>query len=591
MSNLNLQFKRRFGLDWPSNIADPFIDLVIAKKWREAPYCHGDLDPPHEHMLRAIRALLPPSFFVVHRWSEAIVKAWCEEEFIVLLGAASCGKSHTVGMLAVLDFVADPAHTYTALASTSVPMLKLRSMASCVETLRLLRQNPYFSVAIKEAPSQTAIINAADEEGGSDASLKASVRGIALGEGNEAKGVARLAGVHDYYTNIILDESSNLPEAAAKARINASAGTRHFRFVSMTNPVDRNDEATRFCEPLHELGWASVDRDTESWRSRFGLVLHFNAMNSPAMVEPDGEKKYPFLLNRKRIDTYIREAGGNTEDGMLYRMLYGFPAPRGTALTVLTDSDINTFNLAEPATFDTRGAGITRVASLDPAFTGPGGDGAAFRWAEVGYDRHGRYVMDLKPVELAPISAVDPEPAAYQVVRYVLKRLRELNISVSSLAVDDSGTQSVAAIIQKESGIIPIACNFSTRATEPEKYRNVVTEIWYWVQALARGYQLKGLDPKTAHQFCSRHFKNATRPQALESKPEYKKRTGLRSPDEGDCTALLTLAARRICGLTPGSDKPDTLNTPYRDPRPELSTTYDFSLDMSTPNGYSTTIY
>lgn len=552
MSNLNLNFKSRYGLDWPENVPDPFIELTLAKKYRFDPFCQGDLLPPHEHMLKAIRALLPPDFFVVNRWTEMMVKAWCEEDFSVWLGAASCGKSHTAGMLAVLDFITDPDCTYVALASTTVPMLKLRSFASCTETLRLLKNHPSFSIPLKEAPSQTAIINDRDA-GASDASLKAAVRGVAVGEGSEAKAVARLAGVHTKFVTIILDEGSALPEAAAKARINASAGTQRFRFLSLANPVDRNDEATRFCEPLD--GWSSVNVDTEEWRSNFGKVLHFNAMNSPALQEDDGESLYPFLLSRRQIDTIIREAGGNTEDPMVYRMVYGYPAPMGGTLSVLTERDIDTFGLADDAVFDGRGDKVQRVASLDPAFTGPGGDGCAFRWGEIGYDNTGRPVLQLRPCELLAIDPDDGQPAAYQVAQQTIQRCNTLGIPVSALAVDDSGTQSVAAIIQHESGIRPIACNFAERADDNKQYRNRVTEIWFSLQALARNYQLRGLDSKTALQLCARRFKKADRPLALESKAEYKKRTGLRSPDEADATALLAYAALRTCGLCPGSEQ------------------------------------
>lgn len=591
ISNLNLEYKTRYGLDFPAGVADPFIELTIAKKYREEPFKFGDIDPPYEHMWRAIRTLLPESFCKRHRWSEMMVRAWCCSDFTVWLGASSCGKSHLAGLLALLDFVTDPDRTYIALASTTVPMLRLRSFSSCIETLRLLKMHPSFSIPLKEAPSQTAILNSV-EDGANEASLKYSLRGVAVGDGNEAKAVARLAGVHpaDGYCSVILDEASGMPEAAAKARINASAGTRRFRFVALANPISRNDEATRFCEPID--GWGSVDVDTEEWDSTFGKILHFNALNSPAMQEPDGEKKYPFLLSRSQMDTIIREAGGNMEDPMVARMILGYPLESGTALTVLTEADIHNFDLSSPAILDMRGQEVIRIGSCDPAFTSTG-DGCAFRWAECCYDTAGKYVLNLKKVELLPIKSGSTEPAAYQVVRQLIQKCQELNIPINHLVIDDSGTQSIAAIVFRESGHMPISCNFAARADDPTKHRNLVTQIWFDIQALARNYQLRGLDTKTALQFCTRRFKNAQRPLALEGKEIFAARNGgQRSPDEADATAMLTLAARRVAGLYPGMTRQGTIDNGFQNTyTQQIETTYDFSVDNSLSSAYSDALY
>lgn len=588
MANLSLSTKTRYGLDWPKEVHDIFIDLILAKKARLEPFCHGNLLSPGEHMLRAATKLFTNDEWNISPWTEQHCHAFCDFDASIWIGSSSCSKSNDAGFLLFLYWLTDPLDTYVAMGSTSVAMLKLRSFESVTRCFRIMKKNPYFSIPGKEAPSQTAIIN--DNADGAEASLKASIRGVALKDGDEASNIARLAGSHLRYTALCLDEGSSLPPAAAKARVNASMGAQRFVFLSLANPISFNDEATRLAEPID--GWSSVDERTPEWMSTYGFkVLHHNGFDSPAITEPDGARKYPHLINQAQIDRNMREAGGNVDDQVIWTMVRGYPAPQGSVLSVLTDVDIRNFELNTPAVFDTRGHEIVRVAGLDPAFT-TGNDGCAWRFGEVGYDREGRFVLNLKPVELFPLNPSSSEPIAYQVVRLTLQRMREHNIPICNLAVDDSGTQSIASIIHKESGQMPLYCNFSSQASDPKSWRNLVTEMYFFMQALARGYQLKGLDPKTAAQFCARRFKNAIKPLALESKDDYKKRMAQKSPDEADCTVLLAHAAKRICGLTPGSNRPGTIDngfTPEYSNPPE--TNYTISVDSAISSGYDSGIY
>jgi len=588
LSNIRTTFKTRYGLDWDPEVHDVFIDLTLAKKARLEPFNQGNLLVPGEHMLRAARALFTNDEWNISPWTEQHCHAFCNYDGSIWVGSASCSKSNDAGFLLFLYWLTDPLDTYVAMGSTSVSMLKLRSFESVTRCFRVMKKNNFFDIPGKEAPSQTAIINSTDD--GTEASLKASIRGVALKDGDEASNIARLAGSHLRYTALCLDEGSALPPAAAKARVNAAMGAQRFVFLSLANPVSFNDEATRLAEPVD--GWASVNERTPEWMSIYGFkVLHHNGFDSPAVIEPDGAKRYPHLINQEQIDRALRETGGNPDDQIIWTMVRGYPAPQGNVLSVLTDTDIRNFELSSPAVFDTRNHEIVRVAGLDPAFSS-GNDGCAWRYGEVGYDKEGRYVLNLRPVELFPLNPSSAEPIAYQIVRLTLQRMRENNIPIQNLAVDDSGTQSIASIIHKESGQMPMYCNFASAASDPKSWRNLITEMWFFIQALARGYQLKGLDSKTASQFCGRRFKNALKPLALEGKDEYKKRSAQRSPDEADGTALLAHAAKLRCGLTPGSTRPGTIDNGFQPPYSENpQTSYEISIDSAMSSGYDSFLY
>jgi len=555
-------FQRKYGLDWPKEVHPIQIDLICAKKWPLEPYCHGDLLEPGEHLLRAARALFTTEEFNISPWTEWHAHAWAGEDFSVWLGGASTSKSNDAGCFSVLWWITDPTETYIALGSTSVPMLKLRSFEAVTRYFRLLKRHKTFLVPGKEAPSQTAIINSEDD--GTDATLKASIRGVALAEGSEAKNLARLSGSHLPFCLMVLDEGSALPTSAANARFNAAAGTKRFQFVSLANPHDRTDEATRLAEPVD--GWDSVDENTDKWRSKYGLVLHHNGFRSPAVTEPDGAKKYPYLINQKNIDQMLKSAGGNTDDPLIYKMVYGFPAPSGLSHAVLSPADVTMFEADQPAIWDNRDLDMpVLVAGCDPAWTS-GGDSAFFVPAKVGRFRDGVFGMEFLPPVRLPISAASKVPVMYQLIAELRRVLSECLVPSGNVTYDSSGNQGLADVAQAEFGTVPGRCVFNAKASDlplgpqgqpaRDQVKDQATEAWSLCANLVRARQVRGLPEQAVKEFCSRKFAPGKRPLRLESKEEYKKRTGGGSPDVGDAVALACLAARRVIGLTPGALAP-----------------------------------
>lgn len=599
MANTRDTYRRKYGLDWPKNIHDIQIDLILAKKWMLKPYKFGSFEDPGEHLLRAIRALFTKDQWGISPWTEEHAHAWASENFSVWLGAASTGKSNDAGGLAVLDWVTDPTDTYIALASTSVQMLKIRSYESVIRYFRHLKGNPHFLIPGKEATSMTAIINDNEDES-NQATIKASIRGVALQDGgSQDKAIAKLAGAHLPFVTLILDEGAVLPPAASKARINARAGTKRFRFLSLANPISYNDEATKFCEPL--AGWPTVDEHVPSWRSRFGLVLHHNGYDSPAITE-EGAEKYPFLINKEQIDTIVREEGHNNDDApIIYTMVKGWPCPVGLENTVLSEADIISFNLkGDPEWAEMYSEDFVRVAGLDPAFTS-GGDNCVLQTATVGFLRGGVYAIAFDPPDYVPIKASSNRPAIYQVVEGTRDLLVQKGIPLENVGIDDSGTQSVADVYEVELGVVPVRCSFASKASEEfsetgealqKKFANLVTEMWADVAKLGRNGQLRGLNNKAALQFCSRFYKKGIKPLALESKKDYKKRlSGQNSPDEGDALSICARVAKIKAGLVPGGGK--DIGIMERNPissivnvSKKLSSSYGKGLDISRLKGY-----
>jgi hypothetical protein len=566
-------FVKQYGLDWPKDIHPVQIDLCCSKKWREPEYQAGNLLDPGEHMLRAIRVLFTHDEWSLSPWTEEHAHAWCLEEVLGIIGCASSSKSNDVGGFCVLDWVTDPTSTITIMASTSKLALADRSYESVLRYFKLLKSKREIYVPGKEAKTVMAIINESDDEYGQQSTDKAAIRGVAVQAGTADEARANLQGRHMPYVRLICDEFAQMRKAAADARTNLRIGAMNFKWVFMANPDSIYDMSGKFSEPID--GWASVDEATPRWRSKYGLILHRNGYQSPAVIEPDGPKKYPYLINSEHIAAVVRENHGNPDASDIWTMVKGFPPPQGDEETVLTEADVIAFDMKVMPIWDLRGTEKILVAGLDPAFT-TGGDACVLQPGEIGLVREGTVVLNYGEPVYIPIEASSKRPVAYQVSDKCLMALQELGIPVSHMAIDDSGTQSVADIIQIESGQVPIRCNFSSSASDmplsrnnlipaKERFRDLGTEIWMLVAEYGRFRQLRGFGDKAAQQFCLRRFRPRTAAggakRALESKKDYKKRLpGQRSPDEGDGVALCAFAARAVGGLRAGFDQLNDLD-------------------------------
>ena len=114
------QYKSRHGVDWPADLHDIFIDLTVAKKWREYRSEYGvEFKDPWVPLIDAAKALIPERYFKVPPWTEEHFHDWVmAEKGAITWGCGSCGKFTlltepvftsagvtTVGSLSVGDYI------------------------------------------------------------------------------------------------------------------------------------------------------------------------------------------------------------------------------------------------------------------------------------------------------------------------------------------------------------------------------------------------------------------------------------------------------------------------------------------------------
>jgi hypothetical protein len=127
-----------------------------------------------------------------------------------------------------------------------------------------------------------------------------------------------------------------------------------------------------------------------------------------------------------------------------------------------------------------------------------------------------------------------------------------------------SGTQSIADIVAKEISGGFLRVSFGNKASDlpvsiadptlaNKKYGNLITELWMSLAELGRYGQIRKFPEAAVAQFTRRRFNPRRNPRILETKAEFKQRTGLGSPDEGDACALCIAVVRFVLGVKAGA--------------------------------------
>ena len=105
------------------------------------------------------------------------------------------------------------------------------------------------------------------------------------------------------------------------------------------------------------------------------------------------------------------------------------------------------------------------------------------------------------------------------------------------IKVDDTGVGGGVTDELKRDGFNVMPINFGSRATDPNKYTNTISEAWFYIQSIIGDIQLIS-DNDLLMELSNRAWKMDNKGRrAVESKDDYKKR-GYRSPDKADATIL-----------------------------------------------------
>ena len=167
-----------------------------------------------------------------------------------------------------------------------------------------------------------------------------------------------------------------------------------------------------------------------------------------------------------------------------------------------------------------------------------------------------RVRLELELFEEIEIDASSTEPVHYQLANHIRKRCKERGCKPEDFGVDASGEGGGLAdilakewspkIVRVEFGGAPSDRPVSSEDLRParEVYDRRVTELWFNAREYMQSGQLRGIDPWTAKEFCSREFDDERRKLKIQTKRDMKAVYGM-SPDIADCTVILTEVAKQ----------------------------------------------
>ena len=107
-----------------------------------------------------------------------------------------------------------------------------------------------------------------------------------------------------------------------------------------------------------------------------------------------------------------------------------------------------------------------------------------------------------------------------------------------TINIDDTGVGGGVTDRLRKMGANVNAINFGSNAQNRRKYPDIISEMWFNLADLLPTIGLRN-DPELLAELASRQFRyTADERRKVESKEEYKKRTGRHSPDRADATIL-----------------------------------------------------
>jgi hypothetical protein len=537
-------------------------------------------------MEEAAQLLWGPTLFTPE--PESTRRVWLafdQENFILLMGAASMSKSYSMGVRLMLEWIRDPDYTTVQVIGPSENHLEDNLFSHLVE----LHRNA--TIPLPGIIGKLFI-------GIDPRKRRGAIRGVVVPLGKKSAG--RIQGTkrfprkipHPLFGNlsrmfIFLDEMVNIPKGIWKDIDNVLAnaqGDGGLKVAGAFNPSDSQDEVGRRCEPPG--GWSSFDPDVMfDWKSTRGWrVVRLDAKYSENVQT--GTKVFEGLQTKEGFELIIANSGGSDSPGY-WTMARGCFPPTGVSMSVIPGGMLNKFKsefiwLETPeecagidlalqgkdcAYFAKGKFGLASGIKIPPSLESPLGITVFFK------DRRGmnapRWGIQLEALFKMP------KGDTQEMAALVVKLCKQLFVKPEWCCMDRTGNgQGVYDIVKYLWSSAVQGVNYSESASErkimvedtklpKELYDRVQTELWFVMRKVIEfdyAKALPSLDTSELFpQISTRWFRATGKISKVESKDDYKLRNQAHSPDEADAVSLLFYGARNASGVTFGMTPENTV--------------------------------
>ena len=467
----------------------------------------------------------------MHPWSVRMVNALCENKRLSIAGCASSGKSQTLAIWGIVNYLADPRNTRVLITSTSLKDSKGRIWGDVEKRWQsMVAEGPG-----KLVPS-SGIIRFYDHMTGHED----STRGLMLLAGDKSKtneSIGKVKGFKAPRVFLIADELPDLSKAlVAEAESNLSSNP-YFHFCGTGNPTSPYDPHGEMSEP--EAGWSSITEADYEWQGKKAYVIRFDAEKSPNFG-PDGER-WPYLMTQSRLSELRRDLGERSL--RYYAMVKGFWFFEAGQDNIYSPAMLQSYRCFEKAVFKGQ---PTLVAGFDPSFTN-GGDRSILTIGKVGLGVEGQVLVErVMSIPVYEDATNKDEARTEQIAKKVIRLCEEHGVKPENLAVDASGAGSpwadMLSVKWKNNSFRRI--QFAGVADDKEQYFNKVSELWFSGQSLVRSSQIRGLDLDLAKEMTMRTYELRGKRVMVTPKEEMRARLGS-SPDNADSFFLMLDVAQR----------------------------------------------
>lgn len=576
---------RAYNMMWPGTITDAQIHLdciTMGGEWtkQNGEKAGGGL---FHHYMEFQKIVWPERIWekglFKNHWAEECLRVWLQYQYIGAMGCAASGKSDSFGVNALTDWYAHFHCTTVLVTSTDLKSLELR-IWGMIKKYHKAAKGRHFWLPGHLIEGKQMLVSANREEAAEGRDFKNGIIAVPCKKGSQFVGLGSMIGIHNKRVRLLADESNLMPRAFLDSTANL-AKCEDFRMVALGNPNETTNAHGAICEPAPELGgWeGSIDQSpgTKVWKTRFpnGICLQLPGSDSPNMKVNKGEEPpFPFLITRQQYEDDAKIWG---LDDWHFQMMDEARMPRGQgSRRVLTRQACVKFGAFEaPLWRDSR---ITKIAFLDAAYRGVGGDRCVFGELNFGYESMsemlgpevssalifqkdsnpvGRQIVALIDIMIVPITGgLEGDLPEDQIAHFCKNQCIARDIPAENFFYDagmrTSLTQAFARIWSPmtstvDCGARPSEMRVSNEINKPcdEYYSKFVTELWFSVRMAVESRQFRGMTEEACTEYSQREWKMVAGNRIeVESKEEMKLKTG-RSPDIADAIAVGLFGCRQ----------------------------------------------
>lgn len=497
----------------------------------------------------------------------------------LIMGAASMGKSFSVGVRMFLEWIRDPQWTTVKVVGPSEDHLESNLFSHLVG----LHQKSSLPM-----PGEVGELFIGIDR----RNQYSSIKGIIIPVGNTKK-AGRLQGTKRINRDkphpefgplsrlfIFVDEVENVPggiwpdidNVLATVDEEKNSGTKIF---CAYNPRDQAGEVGKRAEPV--FGWQHFDVDTHfKWKSVRGWdVLRLDGEKSENVVQ--GKKIYPGLQTRAGLEKIAKNSGGRESAGY-YTMGRGAYPPMGLELSVIPEGmfmkwfgEFIWYDAPDPcagcdlaldgganAVYTLGKVGYATGIKFPPSMEFPQGTKVMFK------DKAGRVVPRFACQ--ADQQFILPKGETVAMARKIVEINKKAGVRPEHYCNDSTGHgRGVSDMIKYEWSSAIWAVNYSDGASETkimledtktcaQVCERMCSELWFALRAFGE-HQYFLMAPtmdreKLTPQVTKRKFRGGAKSR-VESKKDYMSRGNNESPDEADSLTLFLHAARKATGIIP----------------------------------------